>query len=400
MAVDTPHVLDRWIRPGCTVALGDGAGSPTGIYADLAAAARSAGGVRLILGWCPEVAMLDLSAFADVRVFMPGHELRPYVAAGTAHYVPVWLSQLPGLLAGVWRPDVVVMSVRETDRGLRLGSEASWIQAAARAAGARLAVLDNALPDATRGPSLGEVIVVAETERPPVELPSRSIDPVSAEIGDRLAALAEPGRAVQFGPGPIAEAFLAALEVPVRVESGILTDAVVDLDDRGLLAGVPLGTYLSGTRRVYDWADGRAVLDGVEVTHDPSRLADLDLLAINSALQIDELGQVALDQPAGGRVAGIGGHTDYASAASRSADGLSVIALPATRRGRPTLVERLTLPVSTPRSVVDVVVTEHGMADLRGLTDAECAVALRRLFPEAGGRDEDAPTLDAPEPRQ
>lgn len=383
MTVTAQNALERWVRPGCTVALADGVGSPVGLYADLAAVARSVGGVRLVLGWCPETEVsLDLSAFADVRAFMPGHGLRRHVAAGTVHYVPAWLSQLPGLLAGVWRPDVLVLSVRETGYGLSLGSEASWIQAAARAADVCIAELNNGLPDATRERGLDDarVVVVGESNLPPIEVPSRGIDPVSAQIGARLAAFARPGRTIQFGPGPIAEAFLAALEVPVRIDSGILTDAVVDVAERGLLTGDPLGTYLSGTRRLYDWADGRAVLDGVEVTHQPSRLADLNLLAINSALQIDELGQVGLDQPAGGRVAGIGGHADYASAASRSASGLSVIALPSTRRGQPALVDRLAIPVSTPRSVVDIVATEHGTADLRGLTDDERASALRPLF--------------------
>lgn len=382
MIGDARSALERWVRPGCTVALADGVGSPASLYADLAAAARSAGGVRLILGWCPEAAALDLTAFADVRAFMPGHELRRHVTVGTVRYVPAWLSQLPGLLASVWRPDVLLMSVRETSRGLCLGSEASWIQAAARTAGICIAELNNGLPDATRGAGLDEttLVVVGESIRPPVEVKSREVDPVSARIGARLAVFARPGCAIQWGPGPIAEAFLAALEVPVRVESGILTDAVISLAERGLLIGDPLGTYLSGTRKLYDWADGRAVLDGVEVTHQPSRLAGLNLLAVNSALQIDEFGQVALDQPEGGRVAGIGGHADYAAAASRSAGGLSVIALPSSRRGQSTLVDRLALPVSTPRSVVDIVVTEHGTADLRGLTDDERSTALRPLF--------------------
>lgn len=383
MTADAQNAFERWVRPGCTVVLADGVGAPAGLYADLAAVARSVGGVRLILGWCPEAEALDLTAFADVRAFMPGGGLRRHVAAGTVRYVPAWLSQVPGLLAGVWRPDLLVLSVRETSRGLSLGSEASWIQAAARVAGVCIAELNNSLPAATRGPGLDQarVTVAGESDRAPVELPGRDVDPVSAQIGARLAAFARPGGAVQFGPGPIAEAFLAALEVPVRVDSGIITDAVVDLAERGLLAGDPLGTYLSGTRKLYDWADGRPVLDGIEVTHQPSRLADLNLLAVNSALEIDELGQVGLDQPAGGRVAGIGGHADYASAASRSAGGLSVIALPSARRGQPTLVERLAIPVSTPRSVVDIVVTEHGTADLRGLADDERAHALRPLFP-------------------
>ena len=161
MKTEARNAFDQWVRPGCTVALADGVGSPAGLYADLADAARSAGGVRLILGWCPEAEIaLDLGAFADVRGFMPGGGLRRAVAAGTVRYVPAWLSQLPGLLAGVWRPDVLVLSVRETGRGLCLGSEASWIQAAARVAGVCVAELNNSLPDATAGHGLARARMI------------------------------------------------------------------------------------------------------------------------------------------------------------------------------------------------------------------------------------------------
>lgn len=375
--------LARWVRPGSTVALADGVGFPAGLCGALSAAAREAGGVRLILGWCPQLPPdLDLGAFADVRSFMPGASLREHVAAGTVHYVPAYLSQLPALLAGAWRPDVLLLSAAESDRGLTLASEVSWISCAARHAGICVAEINNDLPVAARPGTLAgaRVEVVAECARPPVCVPSRPPDAVSAQIGARLAALVPPRSAVQFGPGPIALAFLAALEVPVRIDSGIATDAIVDLDIRGLLAGVPLATYLSGTERLYRWASGREILDGIETTHQSGRLESLGLVAVNTALQIDPLGQVALDDTAHGRAAGIGGHGDYALAASRSPGGLSIIALPSARRGRSALAERLDMPVATPRSAVDMVVTEHGHADLRGLDDAERAAAIRVLF--------------------
>ena len=383
MAGDIRETLERLVRPGCTVALADGVGSPLGLCADLSAVARAAGGVRLIVGWCPGApATLDLSAFADVRAFMPGHGLSEAVAAGAVRYVPAYLSQLPALFAGVWRPDVLLLAVRETSRGLSLGSEVSWINVAARAAGTCIAELNNHLPDAVRRNALEgvDLVVVSESDRSPVSVPGRPAGPVYRQIGAELARLVAPGAAVQFGPGPIGAAFLAALEIPVRIDSGIATDSLVDLDARGLLIGEPVATYLSGTATLYDWAEGRGILDGIEVTHDQSRLASAGLVAVNTALQIDLLGQVGLDGPAEGLLSGIGGHADYAAAASRSVNGVSVIALPSHRRGQPTLVDRLSIPVSTPRSVVDVVVTEHGKADLRGLSDAEREKAISALF--------------------
>ena len=371
------------MRPGSTVAIADGVGSPTGLYRDLSIVAAETPGLRLILGWCPEPpADLDLTAFADVRAFMPGPALSRHVRAGTVKYVPAYVSQLPALFAGAWRPDVLVMSVCAARHRLDLGTEASWIKVAARTAGVCLAELNTALPEAARGGLLDgvDVTVIAESHRPPMTVPARQPDDTTTRIGVEVARLLPPDAVIQFGPGPIADVVLSAVSAPVGIDSGILTDAVVDLDARGMLAGDPLGTYLAGSDKLYAWADGRPVLDGVDVTHDPTRLSSRNLVAINTALHIDLLGQVALEGTSRIPATGIGGHTDYAYAASRSVSGLSVIALPSRRGGEPTLVERLELPVATPRSVVDVVVTEHGSADLRGRTDAERATAISALF--------------------
>lgn len=83
---------------------------------------------------------------------------------------------------------------------------------------------------------------------------------------------------------------------------------------------------------------------------------------------------------AGDVMAGVGGHPDFAGAATRSATGLSVIAMPTVRGGQKTLVKQLRAPASTTRSDIDVVVTELGIADLRGLDDHERAAAVRAVW--------------------
>ena len=118
----------------------------------------------------------------------------------------------------------------------------------------------------------------------------------------------------------------------------------------------------------------------MEHTHDGARLAGLPFVAVNTALEVDAGGQINVEAVGGTAVGGIGGHPDFAQAAARSVEGLSVIALPSRRRGAPTLVERLSAPVSTLRGDVDVVVTELGVADLRGRGDAERAGVLAEAF--------------------
>ncbi len=379
-------LLGRVIRPGCTVALADGAGAPSEVCADLCAAAREAGGVRLITGWLLEPPPgLDFAAFSEVRTFMAGYGLAAGISDGTVRYVPAAVSQLPALLAGAWRPDTVVLSARRSSRGLTFGSEVSWIAAAVANAQHCLVEINDALPDAARPGLLdGEKLtVVGETWRAPINVARARQNEATKRIGAELAELVPAGAGIQFGPGAIGEALVAALNRPVSIDSGIITDAVVDLADRGLLIGQPLGTYLVGSPRLYEWANGRAVLDRIEITHDSSRLSGRNLVAVNTALEIDSLGQINVEAVGARRISGIGGHADYAISGSRGVHGLSIIALPSVRNGRSTLVDRLSAPVSTPRWAVDVVVTEFGRADLRGLSDDERRTAIGALFPGA-----------------
>lgn len=78
---------------------------------------------------------------------------------------------------------------------------------------------------------------------------------------------------MQYGPGQLGTALLQWARVPLHIDTGLLTDAVVDLDRRGLLIGTPSATYLLGSEVLYDWADGRPILRGFDHTHDLTRLS-------------------------------------------------------------------------------------------------------------------------------
>jgi acyl-CoA hydrolase len=116
------------------------------------------------------------------------------------------------------------------------------------------------------------------------------------------------------------------------------------------------------------------------VTHDVTALAAIPrFVACNTALQVGLDGAVNVERVGDRIIAGIGGHADFSAGASHCADGLSVIALRSTdRAGASTIVPRVDV-VSTPRCDVDVVVTEHGVADLRGHDDDERAVQLASI---------------------
>ena len=191
------------------------------------------------------------------------------------------------------------------------------------------------------------------------------------------AGLVPEGATIQWGPGVIGASVVAALNNPVRVRSGLVTDELCALARRGLLVGTAEAAYIWGgpdLRAMVE--DGSLVLRGVETVHDVTAIsATIRFVAINTALQVGLDGAVKLESVGGRVVAGPGGHPDFSAGASRSPGGLSVVALPATAGRVSTIVGRPDV-VSTPRTDVDVVVTEHGVADLRGLDDAERADRL------------------------
>jgi len=375
--------LTSLVRPGMTVAVGDGFGSPRSVSGELSAAAAQCGGVRLILGWVPRADPgLNFMAFADARTFMPGWGLRHAVDAGMVSFAPARMSAVPALIHGPWRPDLLVATVVRSGDGFFFGSEVSWQRAAINAGALVAAVVSAAAPHADAGPPLpdGQVVVVAETAEPPAVLAEVTPGPAYQAIAALIAPLVDAGSRLQLGPSPVATALLRELTVPVRLDSGMLPEAVVDLDERGLIAGTPVASYLAGGPRLYAWADGRPLLHPLEYTHDLGRLSADPLFAVNTAVEIDVDGQVNVEGTAASALGGIGGHPDYAAAAARSVGGLSIVAVPTTHHGRPTLVKRLSRPVSTPAHDVDVIVNELGVADLRGLSRPERNRTLTELW--------------------
>jgi acyl-CoA hydrolase len=382
------------VRPGMTVAVGDGFGAPRAVSAELCRAAARAGGVRLILGWVPRADPdLDFAAFADVRTVMPGWGLRDGVESGLVRFPPVRLSAVPALLHGPWRPDLLVASLVPAGGtsaaggwsrrgGYSFGSEVSWQRAAIAAGAAVAAVISRGVPRADAGEPLDQdqVVVVGEATAPPGVLRATPPKPEHQEIARRVATFIPEGARLQVGPSPVGDALLRRLAVPVTIDSGLLPDSVTDLASRGLLIGDPVATYLAGGPRLYAWADGRPVLHPIEYTHDLGRLSAGPFIAVNTAVEIDFDGQVNVEGTASAVLGGIGGHADYAVAAARSVGGLSVIAVTTRHNGKPTLVSHLSRPVSTPSQDVDVVVTERGEADLRGLSRPERHAALGKLW--------------------
>ena len=378
------------LRPGMTVALGDGVGAlrclddGTSVGAVLSAVAREVGSVRLVLGWLPApVDDLDADAFAEVVALMPGWGVRDVLRSPSARFLPTRLAAIPALLADVLRPEMLLTRLVRRNGSLHFGTEVSWQRAAIDGGARTFGVIDTATPAASAEPALdpSEVEVLGTVGGGPVCVPQREPEPIHDALADAVLGLLPEGARMQYGPGQLGTALLRRARVPLHVDTGLLTDAVVDLDRRGLLAGTPSATYLLGTESLYDWADGRPILRGIEYTHDLTRLAKgAPFIAVNTAIEIDPYGQVNVEGLSDKVIGGIGGHPDYCAAARMSRGGLSIIAVPTTTNGRSPLVGQLSRPASTPAHDVDVIVTESGHADLRGADWSQRQHLITELF--------------------
>ncbi len=182
-----------------------------------------------------------------------------------------------------------------------------------------------------------------------------------------------------MGIGAIPDAVLGALRQhrDLGVHSGSLGDGVAQLMQAGVITnarknrdrGVSIGGVLLGSRVIHEFAhDNPAIqLRSTAYTHDADVLASLNqLVAINSAVEVDLTGQVNSEVAAGSYVGAVGGALDFLRGAARSRGGLPIIALPTTAGASSRIVTRLTGPVTIPRSDAGLIVTEYGVADLRG----------------------------------
>jgi acyl-CoA hydrolase len=369
---------------GGRVAFGDGAGAPVELWDEVRRLVVEREDSRLLLGWwfaAPPV-VGDLPP-ARSRAMISGFGMRRPIDAGQVGFVPVRYGSVPAVLRTTLRPDVLVAAVTAVPGGFAFTTESSWMRAAI-AAGAQVAAVvraDAPCCDVEQPLPADQVVVLAESRARPDTLPAATPTDAQRQVAEQVAALVPEGARVQVGPGGLGGAVYAALRVPVRVDTGLVTDPVVDLDRRGLLLGKPIAPYVAGTELLYDWAPGRVEMSGVEVTHDPARLSHgLPLYAVNTGIEIDLDGQVNAEVAGGSWAGGVGGQPDYAAAAAGSPTGLSIFALTSANAGRPTLVRALTGPVTTPSHDVDVVVTDRGTADLRGLSRPERRAALARLW--------------------
>ncbi len=324
------------------------------------------------------------------------HVTRPAFQEEGLDLVPANFSEVPAMLRDHTSCALVIATVSPADRHgyLSLGTSADYV--ASFIGKVPFFVEVNPNMPRTHGRNqlhVSQVLGMTESEHPLIELPPPQVIDLDRQIAAFVAERIPNGATIQAGIGGIPNAILALLvdHAHLGMHTELLSDGVLDLIDSGALTGLKktlnpgkfVATFVLGTRRVYDFvADNPAVeLWPVDYVNDPRVIGQEDcFVSINATLEVDLLGQCASETLAGRYYSGSGGQADFARGAMYSPRGQGFVVLHSTARGGEVsrIVSRLGAGqvVTTPKNTVDKIVTEWGVAELRGRSIRERARAL------------------------
>ena len=387
--------LSRYIKPGDAIVCGQACGEPTTILEALYAQRAQLGGVSLFTG--SSFSGLVKPEYADhikFRSMGAIGALRSLTKTGALEIIPSHVGQLGRMIADGDIPcDVAIVQVSPANAdGLHSpGLIGDYVQKAIRRARLVIAEVNAQVPNvpATTMFSATDFDLIVECDRAPVSVPPAKTGEVDQAIARHAANFIQDGSILQIGIGAVPDAILQLVKDrrDLGVHSGMIGDGLVDLVEAGVITnathgqwmGVSVTGALIGSERLYRFAhENKAILlADSALTHDEAILASLPkLVSVNSAIEVDLTGQVNAETAGDNYLGGTGGQVDYVRGGSRSPGGHSIIALPSTAKTDSRVVSRLSGPVTTGRSEVDVIITEYGAAQLKGRSLRERASAM------------------------
>ncbi len=392
------------LRPGMKVLLPAGCGDPTALVREIMRQSERVAPLTLMGGLRLDDYPFGAAAYAGKLRFTTWHlspRLHAAEARGDAEYVPARYFDAVSFFAagGPWAPDAVLVHAAPPDRAgyLSLGVSASYALPAARRAPLVIAQVNARMPRTLGNAFLHrtQVDVWVEVDEPLLEYPPTPVGEVERKIAAHVAGLIPDGATVQVGIGAIPQAVMEALggKKDLGVHS-LLVDHMLPLIEAGVITNARKRLHpgrmdigeIMGTARLFAWSHENPLvnMEPSDIVHDPQVVGALgDFVSVNSALEVDLLGQVNAESVEDRQLAGIGGQFDFVLGVTRAAGGRSIIALPASGKGGALsrIVRRLPAGarVTTPRFLADYVVTEYGVAALKGKSDAGRRRELLRI---------------------
>lgn len=391
----------KHIRPGCDLILPLAAGEPVALLdaVEAAAAADTIRGVRVhqmhALRDRPYLGGAYGDRLRHVSYFLSG-VTRPHYHAGTVELVPNHFSDVPQLLSEQCPDPLLMCSASLPDRHgyFSLGTSADYV--ASFIGRGRFFLEANEHMPRTFGRNQLHVSQIEGWCRHDAPLGTIEVHPPSATdraIAAHVAERVPDGATIQTGIGSVPNAILSAMHGhrDIGIHTELISDGLVDLIERGVATGVnkrlnrtkAVGTFALGSQRVYDFLDQNTAVElwPVNYVNSPTVIArEPGFVAINAAVEVDLLGQCASETIGSTYWSSSGGQADFAEGSMFSEGGKAFVVVPSTAKGgsisRIVASLRPGTVVTTLKNTVDHVVTEHGVAELRGRSIADRAAAL------------------------
>ncbi len=342
----------------------------------------------------------EMEGHLRVNTLFIGANVRKAVQEGRADFTPVLLSEFTLLFKEGFLPlDIALVHLSPPDEHgfCSFGVESGLTKTPAESSRIIIAEVNQQMPR-TLGDTfihVSKIDYIVPVDYPLMEMPMSEGGPseTAKKIASLIAELIPDGATMQMGIGAIPDAVLSFLyhRKDLGVHTELFSDGVIDLVDAGVITnarktlhpGKITAGFVIGTRRLYEFIHDNPIVElhRTEYVNDPFVIAQNDRqVAINSAIEVDLTGQVCADSIGPKLYSGVGGQLDFIYGASRSKDGVPVIALPATAKGgelsRIVPLLKHGAGVVTTRNHVRYVVTEYGVADLYGKTIRQRAQAL------------------------
>lgn len=320
-----------------------------------------------------------------INCFFVGHNIRKYVQKGRAHYIPIFLSEIPRLFRSGKMPiDVALVTVsKPNEKGFcSLGCSVDISNAAIDTAKIVIAEVNPNMPFVHGNGiiHISNIDALVEAETPLYELNVAPPTEIEMQIGRNVAELVEDGATLQMGIGGIPNAALSCLtnHKNLGIHTEMCSDGIVDLVEKGVITGLNKVTepgkivsgFAFGTKKIYDFIHHNPIVNMMDVgyVNDTRTIRqNPKVTAINSAIEIDLYGQVCADSIGTKHFSGVGGQMDFIRGATLSQGGKAILALPSrTSKGIPRIVSTLNTGASvvTTRAHVQYIVTEYGIAEL------------------------------------
>ncbi len=387
------------IKSGNRVVIGHACGEPSFLVDAMMAHAQDYRDVEIVhmvaMGKCEYCKPEYAANFRHNALFVGGGS-REAVFSGRGDYTPSFFFEIPQLFHTTLPVDVAMVSLTPPDEegNCSLGVSADYDYEAVMTAKTVIAQVNDQMPF-TYGKLIpvDKVTCFVEHSAPLIELAPPKIGPVEEAIGRNCASLINDGDTLQLGIGAIPDAVLLFLKdkKDLGIHSEMFSDGVVALAEAGVInnskktlhPGKYVANFLMGTKRLYDFVDHNPdvlVLPVDYVNHPVVAAKNDNLVSINSCVQVDLMGQIASESIGFKQISGVGGQVDFIRGAAFSKGGRAIIAMPSTAaKGTVSKIVPLLdegAAVTTSRNDVDYVVTEYGIAHLKGHTLRDRARAL------------------------